>query len=116
MNDKILTEEVQEYIKAHINDDVNKIALAKPVFEGVSSTELAGQIAAKKKSLHKLPTWFHQDNVYYPSLLSIEQCSSEQTAAYKANLIIGESTIDITAGFGVDSFYFSRKAKELVSC
>lgn len=116
MNQKILTAEVQEYIKAHINDDVNKIALAKPVFEGVSSTELAGQIAAKKKSLHKLPSWFQKDNIYYPSLLSIEQCSSEQTAAYKAKLLIGDSTIDITAGFGVDSFYFARKAKEVVSC
>ncbi|MEJ5996334.1 hypothetical protein WG904_18035 [Pedobacter sp. Du54] len=116
MNQKILLPEVQHYIKTHINDDVNRIALAKPVVEGVSSVELAGQIAAKKKSIHKLPTWYHQDNIYYPPLLSIEQCSSEQTAAYKANLLIGDRLIDLTAGFGVDSFFFAKKAKEVLSC
>ncbi len=116
MNPKILTAEVQAYIKSHINDDVSKIALSKPVFEGLSSKELAGQIAAKKKSIHKLPTWFHQDFIYYPPPLSIEQCSSEPTAAYKANLIVGKKVIDITAGFGVDSFFFSKKAEEVTSC
>ncbi|MES2653195.1 MAG: hypothetical protein V4663_15750 [Bacteroidota bacterium] len=116
MNKNILVPEVQEYIKTHIKDDVNKIALAKPVFEGVSSMELAGQIAAKKKSVHKLPTWYYQDYIYYPPLLSIEQCSSEQTAAYKANLLIGNTVIDVTAGFGVDSFFFAKKAQKVISC
>jgi len=116
MNQKILTTEVQEYIRIHTNDDVNKIALSKPVFEGISSAELAGQIAAKKKSLHKLPTWYHCAQIYYPPLLSIEQCSSEQTAAYKANLVTGQSVIDLTAGFGVDSLFFAKKVKNVVSC
>ena len=116
MNQKILSSEVQQYILKHITDDVNQIALAKPVFEGVGSIELAGQIAAKKKSLFKLPTWYNQNYIYYPSLLSIEQCSSELTAAYKANLIIGSTLIDLTAGFGVDSFFFAKKAQKVTSC
>ena len=116
MNQKILSSEVQEYILKHIKDDVNQIALAKPVFEGVVSTELAGQIAAKKKSLHKLPTWYNQNYIYYPPLLSIEQCSSELTATYKANLIIGNTLIDLTAGFGVDSFFFAKKVQKVTSC
>lgn len=116
MNPKLLATEVQEYINAHIKDDVIKIALAKPVFEGISSKELAGQISAKKKSIHKLPTWYYQDDIYYPPLLSIEQCSSEQTAAYKANLIHGKTVIDVTAGFGVDSFFFAKKSEKVVSC
>ena len=116
MNQEILTATVQEYIKTHIKEDVNKIALAKPVFEHVSSKELAGQIAAKKKSLYKLPTWYNQDHIYYPSLLSIEQCSSEQTANYKADLQIGNTIIDLTSGFGVDSFFFAKKAQKVISC
>ncbi len=116
MNSRILSPEVQEYIKTHIKEDVNKIALAKPVFEGVSSMELAGQIAAKKKSLYKLPTWYHHNDIYYPPLLSIEQCSSEQTAAYKADLLVGSTVIDVTAGFGVDSFFFAKKAQKVFSC
>lgn len=116
MNPKILTSEIQAYIKTHIDDNVNKIALSRSVFEGVSSTELAGQIAAKKKSLHKLPTWYHLDYIYYPPLLSIEQCSSEPTAAYKANLVVGRNVVDITAGFGVDSFFFSKRVEKVISC
>lgn len=116
MNKHILTPSVQEYIKAHIKDDVNKIALSKSVFEGVSSTELAGQIAAKRKSLYKLPTWYNEDYIYYPPLLSIEQCSSELTADYKSKLLIGDTLIDLTAGFGVDSFFFAKIAKKVISC
>lgn len=116
MNQKILTPEIQEYIKIHISDDISKIALSKPVFEGVSSAELAGQIAAKKKSQHKLPAWYHLDYIYYPPLLSIEQCSSQTTASYKSNLAIGTTLIDLTAGFGIDSFFFAQKMDKVISC
>ncbi|WP_410221272.1 class I SAM-dependent methyltransferase [Pedobacter sp.] len=116
MNTHILDEAVQHFINEHLNRDVNKIALSKPVFEHVNNSELANQIAAKKKSAHKLPTWFHTDYIYYPPLLSIEQCSSEHTAIYKSKLAKGSSLIDLTAGFGVDSFFFSKEAKKVISC
>jgi precorrin-6B methylase 2 len=116
MNENILNEEVQAYINTHINADVNKIALAKSLFNNVSSIELAGQIAAKKKSNSKLPTWFNTNKIYYPALLSIEQCSSEPTAAYKAELAIGNSLVDLTSGLGVDSYFFSKKINKVYSC
>ena len=116
MNNNILAKEVQNYINEHINADVNKIALAKSVFVNVSAAEIANQIAAKKKSISKLPTWFKQENIYYPALLSIEQCSSETTGAYKASLTKGNSVLDLTAGFGVDSYFFSKQAKQVLSC
>lgn len=116
MNENILATDVQNYINEHINADVNKIALAKPVFEHISSTTLAAQIAAKKKAQHKLPTWFNTKNIYYPALLSIEQCSSEITAAYKSKLTKGNALIDLTAGFGVDSFFFAQHINEVYSC
>ncbi|TKC02678.1 class I SAM-dependent RNA methyltransferase [Pedobacter cryotolerans] len=116
MNRNILNDEVQQYISEHINADTNQIALAKPIFQNISSAELAGQIAAKKKSKTKLPTWFNSENIYYPALLSIEQCSSEPTASYKSNLAKGNSLIDLTSGFGVDSFFFAKKTKNIYSC
>lgn len=116
MNRNILSDEVQQYINKHINADVNQIALAKPIFENISSTELAGQIAAKKKAKNKLPTWFNRHQIYYPALLSIEQCSSEPTANYKSSLAKGDSLIDLTSGFGVDSFFFAKKVKQVYSC
>lgn len=116
MNKSLLQKEVQAYINSNLNANVNKIALAKSPFAEVSSAELANQIAAKKKSEKKLPTWFKQENIVYPSTLSIEQTSSEDTAAYKHQLVKGNSLIDITAGFGVDSLFFSHKVDEVVSC
>lgn len=116
MNNNLLKKEVQVYINGNLNADANKIALSKSPFAGVSSAELANQITAKKKAEKKLPTWFKQENIVYPSTLSVEQTSSEDTAAYKQQLVRGNSLIDITAGFGVDSFYFSHKVDEVCSC
>lgn len=116
MNKNLLEKEVQNYINSNLNADVSKIALSKSPFAGVSSAELANQIAAKKKAEKKLPTWFKQGNIIFPSTLSVEQTSSEDTAAYKKRLTKGNSLIDITAGFGVDSFYFSHKVDEVYSC
>ncbi len=90
--------------------------MAKSPFPEVSGKELANQIAARKKASKKLPHWFHTDLIYYPSLLSIEQCSSEITAAYKASLVNGENLIDLTGGFGVDSYYFSKRLSAVTHC
>lgn len=116
MNKNILAKEVQDYINAHLNSDVNQIALAKNKFENVSQAELANQITAKKKSEKKLPTWFKTDGIYYPLTLSIEQTSSETTAAYKAKLARGNNLIDITGGFGIDSYYFAQRVKQVTHC
>jgi len=116
MNIHLLDTEVQHYIDTHLHEDVQKIALANPVFEQVSQAELATQLAAKKKAKTKLPTWYHTANIYYPPLLSVEQCSSELTAAYKAGLVSGDILMDVTAGFGVDSAFFARKMKKVISC
>lgn len=116
MNYHILKAEAQDFITKHLNDDVHKIALSKSSISGINAKELANQIAAKKKSQRKLPTWFNTPLVYFPNVLSIEQTSSEVTAAYKAKLTVGSTLIDVTAGFGVDSYYFSKTMKSTVHC
>lgn len=116
MNPKILTKEVQDYINNNLDADIDKMILAKSPFDGVSSSELATQIVSKKKSRSKLPTWFITENIYYPPVLSIEQTSSEATASGKASIAKGETLIDLTAGFGVDSFYFAKKLIQVYSC
>ncbi|MFC3559159.1 THUMP-like domain-containing protein [Pedobacter jamesrossensis] len=116
MNRKILDKAVQDYISSHLNADVNQIALSKSPFADVSSAELANQISAKKKSQKKLPTWFNTDGIYYPPTLSIEQTSSEITAKYKSGLVEGENLIDLTGGFGVDSYYFSKTVSQVTHC
>jgi 16S rRNA G966 N2-methylase RsmD len=116
LNKRILDPAAQHFINKHLNDDVHKIAMSKSDIAGVDAKELANQIASKKKAKKKLPTWFDASLIYYPTTLSVEQTSSEATASYKATLAVGSTLIDLTAGFGVDSYYFSRKVEHTVHC
>jgi len=116
LNSNILTKEVQHFITANLKSNITKLILKGSPFNNVSIQELATQIATKNKCNHKLPTWFKTENIYYPTKLNIEQTSSEITAKHKANLVSGNSLIDITGGFGVDAFYFSRKVKNVTHC
>ena len=116
MNPKILHPKVQKYINQHLKSDITKLILKGSSFDGISPQELANQIIAKQKSKHKLPTWFQEESIYYPVKISIEQTSSEITAKYKSNLVDGDWIIDITGGFGVDCYYFSKHFKEVTHC
>lgn len=116
MNLDILSEEIQDFINNSLDGNFTKIALMKNPFPNVSLNEILNQIAAKQKAKDKLPTWFNIKNIVYPSKLSIEQTSSEITAKYKANLISGINLIDLTGGFGVDSYYFSKKVNRVLHC
>lgn len=115
-NHKLLDNDVQEYIDAHLKSDVFAISLSKSPFDDVTSAELATQIESKKKAEYKLPTWFAAKGVIYPVALSIEQTSSEKTASYKADLVKGKRMLDMTAGFGVDAFYFTKSFESVIAC
>lgn len=114
MNTALLSPAVQKYIADNLHADVHKIMLGKSPFREVSARELAEQIDSKRRSEKKLPTWFSEEGIYYPPKLSIEQSSSETTAAYKARLIKGKHVIDLTGGFGVDCYYFSPYTECLI--
>lgn len=116
MNFSILHPEVQQYIQDNLTSEITKLILKGSPFDDISIQELANQIIAKQKSEKKLPTWFSSNNIYYPPKLSIEQTSSEITATYKSSLVSGDSLIDITGGFGIDCYYFSKKIKQVIHC
>lgn len=116
MNQFILNTENQLFIKNNLTVDIAKLILKGSPFKEVSVQELANQILAKQKSKEKLPTWFTTEQIYYPEKISIEQTSSEITANYKAKLLKGKSVIDITGGFGVDCFYFSKHFLNVTHC
>ncbi|QOD60721.1 class I SAM-dependent methyltransferase [Polaribacter haliotis] len=116
MNNKILNTKIQQFISENLKSDITKLIFKGSPFEGISVQEIANQILAKQKSFTKLPTWFSTENIYYPEKISIEQTSSEITAKYKSEIISGDSIIDITGGFGVDCFYFSKHFKNVFHC
>lgn len=90
-----------------------KLAFAGSPFEAISVQELIQQIESRKRIEVKLPLWFATPNIYYPPKLNLEQTSSESTAGYKSNLISGGNMADITGGFGVDAYFFSKKVDRL---
>lgn len=117
MNTRILQKEVQDFIHRHENESSASLALKKSPFEGITSSELASQIDGKQRCRKKIPLWAETENIYYPDKLNLEQCSSEKTARFKASLINPNSTlIDMTSGFGIDDYYFSKKAKQVIAC
>lgn len=116
MNKDLLNIEVQNFIWDNLNSDIPALSLKKSPFPTVGSKELAEQADSKKRCEHKLPLWFQTSGIYYPPKLAIEQASSELAAIYKSNLILGDDVIDLTGGFGVDTCFFAKKAKNVTHC
>tara|TARA_R110002050_G_scaffold54188_1_gene122750 strand:+ start:12596 stop:13774 length:1179 start_codon:yes stop_codon:yes gene_type:complete len=116
LNSTILHPKVQQFISDYLHTDISKLLFKGSPFNSVSAQELATQIISKQKSEKKLPTWFKTKNIYYPAKVNIEQTSSEITAMYKSSLITGSSVIDITGGFGIDAYYFSKKINKVTHC
>lgn len=109
----ILQEKVQAYIEAHLHDDITRVILSKSPFKDVDSRMLAQQIDAKRKAKLKLPTWFNSHQIIYPKNINLQQSSSEQTANYKTEQIQGDKIADLTGGFGIDTYAFSRSFSQV---
>ncbi|MEY8020062.1 class I SAM-dependent methyltransferase [Muriicola sp. SD30] len=116
MNRNILKTGVQSFIKNNYDTDIVSVLLSKPNFPEISQQELAQQLEGKKKAKQKLPTWFKTPGIYYPEKVNLEQTSSEKTAEYKAALVSGNRLADLTGGFGVDTYFFSRKLPHITHC
>ncbi|MBB1194986.1 class I SAM-dependent methyltransferase [Flavobacterium sp. SOK18b] len=116
MESKLLDHDIQLFINNNIGKNISQLALQKNPFENIEWITILNQIEAKTKAKEKLPTWFSTALIIYPTKISVEQTSSEKTAAYKASLIHGSSLIDLTGGFGVDDYYFSKKIKDVAHC
>lgn len=107
MAKKEISQETFAFIEAHAGDNVQTLALQAARYPKVNMSIAIIQIAARQTARAKLPTWWETNGLRYPQHLSMEQCSSEVTARYKASLIPehlkdGGSLTDLTGGFGVD--------------
>ncbi len=106
------TPELSAYIRAHRNDDVRQLALSDKKRLGDAMNYAMNQISGWQKAKEKIPSWSEIDDLVYPPHLSMEQCSSERTAAYKASLVRGDSFTDLTGGFGVDFAFIARNFRQ----
>ena len=105
-----------DFIQQHRTDDVRRLALQGGRHPEVDIHYALEQIAGWQKARTKLPSWAARDGIIYPSHLSMEQCSSEATALYKAQIAgKGLRFVDLTAGFGVDAAFIAEGFQQVVT-
>jgi 16S rRNA G966 N2-methylase RsmD len=120
--DKLRSPEVQDFIKEHAFDEPHQLLLKHKSIFNVPTALVVDQIVGRKKAKEKLPSWYRNNYVIYPPSVNLEQTSSERAARFKAELLTTEfgdvsfekfSGLDLTGGFGVDSFFMAQKIKDL---
>ncbi len=101
-----------QFIREHATDDVRMLALHKNRYPDVDIDFALQQIEGRQRTRDKLPEIYAIEGWHYPVRLSLEQCSSEITAKYKKAPLLsppqGGSLVDLTGGFGIDTFYLSQ--------
>lgn len=104
-----------DFIRLHADDDVRQLALRGTKDPEVDLPFALDQIAGRQTARRKLPSWAATEGIVYPPHLSMEQCSSEQTARYKAEMAgCVQRLVDLTGGFGVDFSVMARGFAEAV--
>ena len=109
MESNWLSDDVLAFIESNINSDPYKMLLRQSPFENVSMKFLVQQIQGRKVAASKFPFLLEHQSYKYPPKISLEQASSEQIARFKAELIDGESFVDLTGGMGIDSYLLGNK-------
>ena len=104
-----INQQTLDFISQHQYDDVRQLALQGSKDPAVDMPMALQQIAGRQTARKKLPSWAAIEGVLYPPHLNMEQCSSEQTARYKALVVgSGDSFVDLTGGFGVDFYWIAQ--------
>lgn len=114
MNKVLTRKDVQDYLAKHIDTPLDKFIFKGSPFPELSIKELAQQLDGYRRSKHKLPLWYSTPGILFPPKLNLEQTSSVFTATYKAKLVSGDDILlDMTGGFGIDSYYFAQQVKHV---
>ena len=122
-----MNQATQDFIRQHQDDDVRQLAFLGSKYPEVDMPFALDQIRGRKMARIKLPRWASLEGIIYPPHISMEQCSSESTALYKAELaarLLGLPAsssgtemkaeneiefVDLTGGFGVDFSYIAAR-------
>ena len=118
---EIMNQATLDFIRQHQDDDVRQLAFLGSKYPEVDMPFALDQIRGRKMARVKLPRWASLEGIIYPPHISMEQCSSESTALYKAELaarLLGLPAssfseeiefVDLTGGFGVDFSYIAAR-------
>lgn len=103
------------FVKQNLGKDAMRLRLKKSSHPDFSMELAIVQVEARGRRLEKkIPDWCARERVVFPSLLSTEQCSSQETASYKQRLVRGNSLCDLTGGLGIDTYYMAQCVEKAV--
>ncbi len=100
----------------HLSEDPAQLLLK---YAGKTDFDLklaVQQVSARQKAKSKIPSWTGNPALLFPKTLSMEQASSEETAKFKSTLVKGKTMIDLTGGFGVDTYFISQNFDQATYC
>ncbi|KXA18025.1 THUMP-like domain-containing protein [Gardnerella vaginalis] len=114
-----------DFINQNQNTNPKDAALKASNNPNVNVAFAVNQISGKQIAKTKLPIWYKNERVIYPAHISMEQCSSQATAQYKARLAnrliknnnidkCKTTLIDLTGGFGVDCAIMSQEFNKAI--
>ena len=106
-----------DFISLHDGDDPLRLLLSRERYPDMDMELVASTLQVRRRLRTKVPEWYAHPSLKYPSRLSGEQCSSTETARYKAAVLNQASAFrvaDLTGGLGVDSWAFSEMASEVL--
>ncbi|MDD7532492.1 MAG: class I SAM-dependent methyltransferase [Candidatus Cryptobacteroides sp.] len=109
----------RDFILAHADDDCDRLLLSKEKWPDIDVRAAVNCIISRRKLKGKLPSWWAEEELFYPNTLSAEQCSGEEAAALKAGIALGKEhrtprIADLTGGLGVDCWSFARAGAEVL--
>ena len=115
-----ILENTIRFVCEHPEADPTSLALGKGKLKDIDIDLAINTLESRRKLKDKMPQWYGEPRMIFPAKLSAEQCSSTLTGRYKAGLaalIAGGKPFriaDLTGGLGVDSWYFSMEASEVL--
>ena len=122
-------ERLTAFVSEHIGDDTTRLIMNRAKWPEIDMDLAVNCIESRRKLKGKMQEWCDEPGLVFPRKLSAEQCSSSATGTYKAELAgrihsgsptmeskNGFSLADLTGGLGVDSWFFSKKASQVMYC
>ncbi|MDX9790817.1 MAG: RsmD family RNA methyltransferase [Candidatus Kapaibacterium sp.] len=100
----------KEFVKLNINTDPSELALKKNKYPDIDMDFVLRELSSRKKLSIKMPNWAENFELIMPGSTNIEQSSSFLTAKFKAEFFEYNNSLDLTAGFGIDSYYLASKS------
>ena len=113
-------EKLAEFVSQHMSEDTARLIMNRSRWPEIDMDMAVNSIESRRKLRGKVQQWYDEPRLVFPLKLSAEQCSSSSTGLYKAGIaahIAGKDSwklADLTGGLGVDSWFFSQKAANVL--